>query len=157
MSTLAAGPALFARREDELARELDFLLRFFTPRTVFMEIGSRDGRLSLRAAAYVERVWCVDGPAGIAPGARPPCNLRVLRSGGLQAIAPGSVDVAFSEGVQDLQHVHRALAPGGVYVFRAQAAAGLRRRIVQAGFSKVNTLAFLLARGRGAIRVVARK
>lgn len=153
----AVAPEVFAKRDAQVERQFDFLLRYFTPRTVFMDIGSRDCELALRAAGYVERVWCVEAPTGIARSVRPPCNLRMLHSGGLQAIAPGSIDVAFSEAPADLESVHRALVPGGVYVFHAPLAAGLRRRMAHAGFSRVNSLALLLARWRGAIRVVARK
>jgi hypothetical protein len=120
-----AGWQCLSRRDVEVARQFAFLLRVFTPRTVFMEIGSPDCELSLRAASYVERVWCIDA-AG--PGPRPPCNLRV---GGM----PERVDVAFSESLKDAEGIHRALAPEGVYfVYGELLPAQLFR---EAGFSRV--------------------
>jgi hypothetical protein len=122
-SPAPVAPEFFARREAEIARRLEFLLRFFTPRTVFVELGTRDCELALRAAAYVERVWSVDAPHGIARGVRPPTNLRMLRTGGLAAIPPESVG-----------RVHRVLVPGGVWVVAGLVPARLFR---EAGFSRV--------------------
>jgi len=53
------APDLFAGRDAVVSRQFDFLLRFLTPRRVFMEIGSPDGALSLLAAGYAERAWCI--------------------------------------------------------------------------------------------------
>jgi hypothetical protein len=131
----AFAPQVFAQRDAEITRQLDLLLRVFTPRTVFMEIGSPDCELALRAATYVERVWCIEAPRGVARGLRPPCNLRLLRSGGLAAMAAQSIDVAFSETLKRPEEVHRALVPGGVYfVYGALLPAQLMRK---AGFSRV--------------------
>lgn len=128
------APEFFARRDAEIARRFEFLLRFFTPRTVFLELGTRDCELSLRAATYVDRVWSVDAPQGITRGVRPPTNLRVLRAGGLGAIPPETVDVAFSEELKDPERVYRVLAPGGVYVVCGQLPPQLFR---EAGFSRI--------------------
>jgi hypothetical protein len=134
-SPARVAPEFFAQRDAEIARRFDFLLRFFTPRTVFLELGTRDCELSLRAASYVDRVWSVDAPHGIARGVRPPTNLTVLRAGGLAAIAPESVDVAFSEELKDPERVHRVLAPGGIYfVCGSPLPAQIFR---EAGFSRV--------------------
>ncbi len=114
-SPARVAPEFFAQRDAEIARRFEFLLRFFTPRTVFLELGTRDCELSLRAATYVDRVWSVDAPYGIARGVRPPTNLTVLRAGGLGAIAAESVDVAFSEELKEPERVHRVLVPGGIY------------------------------------------
>lgn len=119
----------FPRTHEALNRRYEFLLQFFTPRTVFMEIGSPDGELSQRAATYVERVWCVDaaGPIG-----RAPCNLR---RGGMGGVPLHSVDVAFSESLKELDSVHQVLAPGGVYFIRGQLLPALMLR--EAGFARV--------------------
>jgi hypothetical protein len=134
-SAAPVAPEFFARRDAEIARRFEFLLRFFTPRTVFLELGTRDCELSLRAATYVDRVWSVDAPHGITRGVRPPTNLRVLRAGGLGAIPPESVDVAFSEELKDPARVHRVLAPGGVYCISGQLLPAQLFR--EAGFSRV--------------------
>jgi hypothetical protein len=116
-------------REEELERQFDFLLRVFTPRTVFMEIGSSDCALALRAATYVERVWCIDASAGLA---RAPCNLRF---GGMAGIDPESVDVAFSRVLKSPEEVGRVLARGGVYCIYGQLLPAQPFR--EAGFSRV--------------------
>jgi hypothetical protein len=129
------APEFFAQRDAEIARRFEFLLRFFTPRTVFLELGTRDCELSLRAAAYVDLVWSVDAPHGITRGVRPPTNLRVLRAGGLAAIPAESVDVAFSEALKDPARVHRVLAPRGIYFVSGQLLPAQLFR--EAGFSRV--------------------
>ncbi|TAK84951.1 MAG: hypothetical protein EPO20_12245 [Betaproteobacteria bacterium] len=135
-SLAPVAPEFFARRDAEIARRFEFLLRFFTPRTVFLELGTRDCELSLRAATYVDRVWSVDAPHGITRGVRPPTNLRVLRTGGLAAIPTESVDVAFSEELKDPGRVHRVLVPGGIwFVAGALLPAQLFREV---GFSRVS-------------------
>ena len=119
----------FAERSVELKRQFDFLLKAFTPRTVFMEVGSADCELSVRAATYVERVWCVDAAARLH---RSPCNLRLGRMGGVPL---HSIDVAFSENLADLDDIVRLLAPGGVYFVYGQLLPGQVFR--EAGFSRV--------------------
>lgn len=110
-------------------RQYNFLLQSFTPRTVFMEVGSADGELSLRAATYVERVWCVEsgGPIG-----RVPCNLR---RGGLGGVPLQSVDVAFSESPTALESIQQLLVPGGVHFVCGHLLPALVLR--EAGFSRV--------------------
>ena len=111
-STLA--PELLGKRESGTTRKLHFLLRVFTPRTVFMEMGSSDCELSLRAASYVERVWCVDALSRVQ---QPPCNLRWDVMGGVPL---RSIDVAFSERPANAEDVCRLLAPGGVWFVYGQ-------------------------------------
>jgi hypothetical protein len=129
----ALAPGFPARTDDDAARKFSFLLRVFTPRTVFMEIGSRDCELSLRAASYVERVWCVEA---LTRPSEAPCNLRwsVMGSVPLQ-----SVDVAFSERPTAAHDVCQLLAPGGVwFVYGALLPAQLFR---EAGFRRVQYFA----------------
>ena len=92
-----------------MRRPLDFLLPLLTPRTVFMDIAPADCALALRAASYVERVWCVEPPEKLL---RAPCNLRWA---GLGGVPVKSVDVAFSESLKKPHDVRELLAPGGVY------------------------------------------
>jgi hypothetical protein len=101
----------------------------FTPRTVFMEIGSADCELSLRAATYVERVWCIDAAR---PAPRPPCNLRL---GGMGGVPLESVDVAFSESLGNPDDVARVLVPDGTYFVYGQLLPAQLLR--EAGFSRV--------------------
>ena len=123
------APHLFERRDRELARQFDFLLRLLTPRTVFMEVGSADCELSLRVAGYVERVWCVESAGALE---RAPCNLR---RGNLGGVPLKSVHVAFSERAECAAEIRALLKDGGVWIVYASAvnAAPLR----QAGFARV--------------------
>jgi hypothetical protein len=131
LSTLAA--ALPEKSEAETARKFTFLLRVFTPRTVFMEIGSSDCELSIRAASYVERVWCVDALRRVN---QPHCNLRWDVLGGVPV---QSIDVAFSERLENPQDVCRLLAPGGVWFVYGQLLPAQVFR--EAGFSRVQYFA----------------
>ena len=110
-------------------RQFNFLRPRFTPRTVFLEIGATDCELSLRAAGYVDRVWCVETARGTA---KPPCNLRLS---GIAGVPQDSVDLAFSETLKDPEEVARVLAPGGVwFVYGWLVPAQVFR---EAGFSRV--------------------
>jgi hypothetical protein len=119
---------------------LEFLKRFFTPRTVFMEVGAGDCALALSAASYVERVYAVE--VGEFPGrARLPCNLRLLPAEG---IAQDSVHIAYSarlslRGTAQLNAIYRSLAPGGTFVcaVREYTPSALREVFRQAGFRAV--------------------
>jgi hypothetical protein len=136
LSTLAA--ALPERSEAETARKFSFLLRAFTPRTVFMEIGSSDCELSIRAASYVERVWCVDALRRVSQSH---CNLRWDVMGGVPL---QSVDVAFSERFANPEDMCRLLAPGGVWFVYGELLPAQPFR--EAGFARVQYYA-------GALRV----
>lgn len=121
---LADGASADGRDTDRL---IGLLRRFVTPATVFMEIGAGDCALSIRAAALVRRVYAVDVSEQITRGARRPANFTLVLSDGCSTGVPdGSVDVAFSnqlmehlhpdDAAEQLQNIHRSLAPGGVYV-----------------------------------------
>jgi len=130
----------------------------FTPRTVFMEIGSPDQTLALRAASYVERVYSIDVSGQLAPSRRAPSNLRLVGCDGVRIPVPeGSIDIAWSGDFLDrlqpeaaaehLKSVHGALAHGGEYLFTTQQPlAEVRRRVFAAGFSvaRVSLLSLLL-------------
>ena len=130
----------------------------FTPRTVFMEIGSADQTLALRAASYVERVYSVDVSGQLAQSRRAPCNLRLVGCDGVRIPVPeATIDIAWSgdfidrlqpdAAAEHLQSVHRSLARGGEYLFTTlQTVAEVRRRLFAAGFSvvRVSLLSLLL-------------
>ena len=120
---------LLAERDALLTRQFDFLLRFLTPRRVVMETGSADGALSLLAAGYVERVWCI---GSVEPIERCPCNLRRAALGGVPL---KSIDVAFSERLDNPEEIRALLKDRGVWLLwgRAEPAAPL----LQAGFTRV--------------------
>ena len=127
-------------RHPQVDQRFEFPLRVFTPRTVFMEMGSADGELSVRAASFVERVWRVDAQS---PVSRPPCNLR---SSGMGGVPLSSIDVAFSEHPRSAEDVCRLLAPGGVWFVYGQLLPAQLFR--EAGFARVQYFA-------GGVRVPA--
>jgi hypothetical protein len=129
----AVAPELFARRDAQVSRQFDFLLQVFTPRTVFMEVGSADCELSLRAATYVERVWCVEAQRAVRGGS---CNLRWGSMGGVPL---NSIDVAFSESLKDPEDIARVLTRSGVYFVYGHLLPAQPFR--EAGFSRVQYFA----------------
>ncbi|HEY6864001.1 MAG TPA: class I SAM-dependent methyltransferase [Burkholderiales bacterium] len=108
-------------------RDLVFLRRFLRPTTAFLEIGAGDCALACRVAAVVRRVVAVDVSEEIMRLAPSAMNLeRALSDGTSIPVRAGSIDVAFSDqlmehlhpddAAEQLRNIHRALAPGGVYL-----------------------------------------
>jgi hypothetical protein len=130
----------------------------FTPRTVFMEIGSADAALALRAASYVERVYSIDVSGHLVQNLRAPCNLRLVLCDGIRIPLPGAVvDIAWggdfmdhlhaADALEHMESVRRGLVEAGEYHFTTQQPAmEVRRRLFAAGFSavRVSLLSFLL-------------
>jgi len=120
----------------------------FTPRTVFMEIGSADQTLALRAASYVERVYSIQ-VGQLQQSVRAPCNLRPVLCGGIRIPVPAAgIDIAWGGDFLDrlqpeaadehLKSVHQGLASGGEYLFTTQQpVTEIRKRVFAAGFSVV--------------------
>jgi hypothetical protein len=122
----AVAPELFRRRDAQVDAQLALLLPWLTPRAVFLDIGSPDCELALRAASYVERVWCVGAALELA---RAPCNLRY-------GMPTAPVDVAFTEAAADADSVRPLLKRGAVWVvYGSVLAAGPLR---SAGFTRVS-------------------
>jgi hypothetical protein len=91
--------------------ELQLLLPFFTPRTVFLHVGAGDGELALLAAGYVERVYAIGAMQKFARRTKLPLNLRFAWP------RYGEVDVAFSARPQPqlAERIRETLGPGGKY------------------------------------------
>jgi len=119
------------RREKEIERQLAFLRRFLTPRSVFLHVGASDCALALQAASWCERVYAYGVQDGLTSGLRLPLNLRL-------GIAREPVDVAFSERLDTglLRSIAAWLKPGGRYFFYVDGEyRQARRRLRDAGFS----------------------
>jgi hypothetical protein len=130
----------------------------FTPRTVFMEIGSADAALALRAASYVERVYSIDVSGHLVQNLRAPCNLRLVLCDGIRIPLPqAAIDIAWggnfmdhlhaADALEHMESVRRGLVDGGEYHFTTQLPAmEVRRRLFAAGFSavRVSLLSLLL-------------
>lgn len=153
MQTIGTGGALrfpFPRRLQRGShrphRDFAFLQRFFTARTVFMEVGAADCELALQAAGYAERVYAVDVSGRLLESVLMPCNLRLVLCDGVHMPLPeASIDVAWSgrfleqllpdEQLEHLKGVRRALLQGGVYF------SAVEGPFLQAGFSAVHCYA----------------
>jgi hypothetical protein len=130
----------------------------FTPRTVFMEIGSPDAALALRAASYVERVYSIDVSGHLVQNLRAPCNLRLVLCDGINIPLPAAaIDLAWggdfmdqlhaADALEHLKSVRRGLVEAGEYHFTTQQPAmEVRKRLFAAGFSavRVSLLSLLL-------------
>jgi Methyltransferase domain len=135
-----------------------FLESRFTPRTVFMEVGSPDASLALQAAGYVERVYSIDVSGHLVQNLRAPSNLRVVLCDGIHIPLPeAAIDIAWSGEFMDhlqpadsllhMKSVRHGLVDAGEYHFTTQQPAmEVRRRLFAAGFSavRVSLLSLLL-------------
>lgn len=110
-----------------VARQVAFLRGFVRSDSTFLEVGCGDCALSFAMAGSVSKVLAVDVSAEITASAATPSNFELVISDGTSIpVAPGSVNVAYSN--QLMEHLHpddvrtqlvnlyRALAPGGAYV-----------------------------------------
>jgi len=116
------------RIERELAdRLLQFIARFVSLRTRFLEVGADDCALALKVSDIAEHVVAVDACNRVGPGIERPCNFELVLADGCGIAVPsGSIDVAFSNQViehlrpedarEHLRNIFRILAPGGTYV-----------------------------------------
>lgn len=141
-------PRRLQRVERDAHAEFDFLRRRFSPRSVFMEVGSADCELALQAASYVERVYAIDVSGRFLQTVLAPLNLRLVLCGGVRIPVPAaSVDVAFSGGFIDQLHadearehlnsVLRSLAAGGIYLCKTSFPNQIRAAMRAAGFRAV--------------------
>jgi len=141
------------------SNEFAFLERRLTPRSVFMDIGSPDCKLALKAASYVERVYAIDVSGRFLQSGLIPLNLRLVLCGGVRIPVPeASVDVAFSGGFIDqlpaddaqehFKSVLRALAAGGAYLCKTSFPQQSRSAMLAAGFGAAACYA-------GAVRIPA--
>ena len=124
--TLKSDPG---RRASSVRNQMGLLRPFLRPGIVFLEIGPGSGcALSLEVAKVARTVIALDVSARLAAVEGAPANLEMRVFDGCTVDVPaGSVDVAFSNQVMEhlhpddlpeqLRDIHRALAPGGVYVF----------------------------------------
>ncbi len=122
------------RRAREIERQLSFLKRFFTPRSVFLHLEAGDCLLALRAAAFVERVYALGVAQGLTMGVPLPLNLRL-------GSPREPVDIAFGERLEPaatLGAVRDALGAGGRYFFYVHGDyRQVRESVREAGFREI--------------------
>ena len=101
--------------------------RFLRPSSRLLEVGSGDCGFAVEAAKRVRAVYTVDVSREISERRPLPRNVTLLISDGCSIPVPaGSIDVIFSNQLMEHLHpevafeqlgnIHRALAPGGVYL-----------------------------------------
>lgn len=111
----------------DVAEKMEIVAPFLNSKTVFLEVGPGDCEFAKAVAEKVARVLAVDVSDEITRRRTLPDNLQlVLSDGSTIPVAPGSVNVAYSnqlmehlhpdDAVEQLRHLHAALAPGGVYL-----------------------------------------
>ena len=116
-------------------RRFNFLRRFFTPQTVFMEAGFCE--MALRAASWVDRVYAVELPASLVKSIVPLINMRLE-----YAVPDETVHVAYSEQECDVERVYRALAPGGMFLSTLPISLKHFRKVVFPWFKPVRVVAY---------------
>ena len=110
-----------------IANKIQFLMRFMTSESTFLELGPGDCSVSLAVAEHVKQVYAVDVSTAITSKVVPKDNFKLLISDGVKIdVAPGTVDVAYSsnlmehlhpdDALEQLENIFRALKPGGVYI-----------------------------------------
>lgn len=113
--------------ERAVALQTQFLSRFLRADATLLEIGPGDGAFAFAAAKRVRQVYGVDVTDALIGDAVAPANFRLFVSDGVSVpVPPASVDIAYSNQLMEhlhpddaraqLDHIFRAIAPGGVYV-----------------------------------------
>ena len=96
------------------------------PDDVFLEVGAGDCLVTFAVARLVRKAIAIEVSETIAGGASPPSNFELVISDGVSIpVAPGSVDVAYSQqlmehlhpedALEQLRNIRTALKPGGRY------------------------------------------
>jgi SAM-dependent methyltransferase len=110
-----------------IAWQMKFLKRFLGSGGVFAEVGPGDCALALEAARHAKQVYAIDVSDEITKAAAFPENFKLLLTDGTAIpVPPESVNLVYSnqlmehlhpdDAYEQLMRIHRALAPGGIYV-----------------------------------------
>lgn len=122
---IAAKGAASASRDRDLAWSMAQLRPYLFDGCTFLEVGAGDCALAARVAERAGQVHAVDISNQVQ--GELPANVALLITDGRAIdVAPGTVDVAFSDqlmehlhpddAIEQLRNIHRALKPGGVYM-----------------------------------------
>lgn len=115
------------QQAQRVAQQMQFLERWLTPKTVFVEIGAGDCALSFAVAPKVAHVYAIDVSETITAAATRPQNFELRISDGTSIPIPeGHATLAYSnqlmehlhpeDALHQLSNIYRALAPGGRYI-----------------------------------------
>lgn len=111
----------------DISAHLETLKSLLRKGSTFLEIGPGDCALSFQIAKFAKQVYAVDVSDEITKSSVAPQNFKLAISDGCSIpVSENSIDVAFSDqlmehlhpddALEQLKNIHRALAPGGVYV-----------------------------------------
>ena len=107
--------------------QMKFIKPFLGKESTFLEVGAGDCALSFEVARFVKQVYAVDVSDELTKSLTQPQNFHLaLSDGSTVPVPPNSLDVAYSnqlmehlhsdDAFEQLQNIHRALIPGGVYI-----------------------------------------
>jgi len=107
--------------------QINFLKRFLTNKSVFLEIGPGDCKLSFEVAKYVKKVYAIDVCTEITKIFSPPKNFEFIISEGSNIpVLENSINIAYSnqlmehlhpdDALDQLRNIYKALIPGGIYI-----------------------------------------
>jgi len=114
-------------RRRTIAERLELLKSYLKPNSTYLELGPGDCSLALEIAKQVRVVYAVDVSREITRDVALPDNFELIISDGSSIPVPDdSIDLAYSDQLMEhlhredareqLQNIHRVLAPGGTYV-----------------------------------------
>lgn len=111
----------------EIRMQMNFVKRFISPETTFLELGAGYCRFALALALQVKKVYAVEVSNIITKGLQKPSNFELIISDGVNVpVAAESIDLAYSH--QCIEHIHpddliehlqgifRALIKGGIFI-----------------------------------------
>lgn len=110
-----------------VARSMQFIGRFLSPDSIFLEVGPGDCSLALEVAKYVKKVYAVDVSNEITKGLIFPPNFELVISDGISIPVPdNSISIVYSDQLMEhihpddvidqLHNIYKALIPGGLYI-----------------------------------------
>jgi len=110
-----------------VAQRMQLLSHFLKPNLTYLEVGSGDCSLAFEVTKYVKKVYAVDVSTEITKYSTFPQNFELVISDGCSIPnADNSIDIVYShqlmehlhpdDAIEQLQHIYRVLAPGGIYI-----------------------------------------
>jgi SAM-dependent methyltransferase len=113
--------------QSRIKLQMDLLGRFVQSDSSFLEVGPGDCALCFHIARQVRFVHGVDVSDEVTKCDRPPANFALSLSNGTSIpVAPGTIDLAYSnqlmehlhpdDALEQLQNIYAALAPNGRYI-----------------------------------------
>ena len=106
---------------------MKFLGHFLAPNSIFLEVGPGDCSVSLEVAKHVKKVYAVDVCHEFTKVLILPETFELIISDGTSIpVAENSISIVYSDqlmehlhpddAIEQLQNIHKALIPGGLYI-----------------------------------------